>query len=73
MKKKYKRALLIITILFLFTLGISTGYGFWKSIKDGTSNEKPTTLDCLKIYYSNDNDMISLTNIFHITLRSVSV
>ena len=63
MKKKYKKALLIITILFLFTLGISTGYGFWKSIKDGTSNEKPTTLDCFKIYYSNDNDMISLTNI----------
>ena len=35
MKKKYKRALLAISIMFLFVLGISTGYGFWKSIKEG--------------------------------------
>ena len=63
MKKKYKRTLTVISILFLFTLGISTGYGFWKSIKEGTSIEKSTMLNCFKVYYSNDNDTISLTNI----------
>ena len=63
MKKKYKRALLVIAILFLFTLGISTGYGVWKAIKEGTTIEKATTLNCFKVYYSNENDTISLTNI----------
>ena len=63
MKKKYKRALIVIAVLFLFTLGISTGYGFWKSIKEGIDKEKSTTLDCFKIYYSSDNDLISMNNI----------
>lgn len=63
MKKKYKRALIIIAIMFLFTLGISTGYGFWKSIKEGASIDKSTTLNCFKVYYSNNSDRISLSNI----------
>lgn len=63
MKKKYKRALLAISIMFLFVLGISTGYGFWKSIKEGEVSDKSTTMNCFKVYYSNNNDFISLTNI----------
>ncbi len=63
MKKKYKRALTIIALLFLFTLGISTGYGFWKSVKEGNTIDKSKTLDCFKVYYSNETESITLTNI----------
>ena len=62
MKKKYKKRLFIIFILFLGVLGVSIGYGLWSSIKD--DNEvSSTTLNCFKIYYSNETDFIRLDHI----------
>ncbi len=63
MKKKYKRALIIITILFFFTLSISTGYGLWKTLKDSNPVDTSKVLNCFKMYYSSNNDTISLSNI----------
>ena len=63
MKKRYKKALMIIFILFLGLLGISTGYGVWTSIKSDEGNVSSTTLNCFKIYYSNETDEINMTNI----------
>ena len=63
MKQKYKKTLIIIFILFLGLLGISTGYGLWKSINGEENEVSSTTLNCFKIYYSNENDGILLTNI----------
>ncbi len=63
MKQKYKKTLIIIFILFIGLLGISTGYGLWKSIKGDDNEISSTTLNCFKIYYSNENDTILLTNI----------
>lgn len=63
MKKRYKKALMIIFILFLGVLGVSTGYGVWTSIKDDEGSVSSTTLNCFKIYYSNETDEINMTNI----------
>jgi hypothetical protein len=63
MKKRYKKALLTIFILFLGVLGISTGYGVWTSIKNDEGNVSSTTLNCFKIYYSNEIDEINMGNI----------
>ena len=63
MKKRYKKALLIIFILFLGLLGVSTGYGVWTSIRNDEGNVSSTTLNCFKIYYSNETDEINMVNI----------
>ena len=63
MKKRYKKALMIIFILFLGLLGISTGYGVWTSIKSDNNDVSSTTLNCFKIYYSNETDEINMISI----------
>lgn len=61
MKKKYILSLIVIGIMFTFVLTIGTGYGLYVSTSV-KSDEKATTLDCFKAYFSH-SDTIELKNI----------
>lgn len=62
MKKKYVLSLVVIGFMLLFVLSIGTGYGLWVSTKKD-EQKSATTLDCFKVYFSNQSDTIEMKNI----------
>lgn len=62
MKKKYVLSLVVIGIMLLFVLTLGTGYGLWVSTQKD-EQKSATTLDCFKVYFSTQSDIIEMKNI----------
>ena len=66
MKKKYIVPLIIIGVVIISLISISTGYGVYLNVNNKSSKES-TTLDCFKVYFSNNTNKINYTNVDTIT------